>query len=115
MQVTLKTKDGIAIIEISGRMVFDEALFRMREHIRKLLQSGTKAFVLDVSKVSHCDSSACGEIISAYSSIAKAGGSLALVKPMERVRIIWTRIRLTEVLKIFETLPEAEEFVRRSL
>ena len=112
MRITFETKDDIAILKISGRMIFDETLFLLRSYVRNALQSGVLRFVIDISDVPYLDSSGCGEMISTYISIAKANGSMALLNPAERVRILLTRIRLTEILKIFDTLDEAQEFVR---
>lgn len=93
--------------------MFDESLLSLRDHVAHLLQAGVKRFIFDFSAVPHCDSSGCGEIISAYASIRKVGGGVAFIKPSERVHVLWTRIRLTDVFPIFEGLPEAEAFVRR--
>jgi anti-anti-sigma factor len=93
--------------------VFDESLLTLREHVRELLHTGVKGFVLDFTDVPYCDSSGCGELIGAYTSIHKAGGLIAFVKPTARVRVLWERIRLTDIFKIFDTLAEAETFVRR--
>jgi anti-anti-sigma factor len=112
MRITAETRDGIAILKISGRIVFDESLFLMRGHVQKALESGIRCFVLDISEVPHLDSSGCGELISVYSSIAKARGSLAIVNPGERVRLLLQRIGVTEILRIVDTLEEAERLVR---
>ncbi|HYR41939.1 MAG TPA: STAS domain-containing protein, partial [Terriglobia bacterium] len=62
--------------------------------------------------VPYCDSSGCGEIIGAYSSIRKAGGTVAVLNPNERIRLLWARIKLADVLSIFDRLEEAEAYVR---
>src|SRR5262245_31433917 len=93
-------------------MVFDESLFLLRQHIRDLLQSGIRRFVIDVSDVPYLDSSACGEVLGAYSSIMKSGGTLVFVNPSERVRVLWSRIKVTEILRSFATLDEALAVVR---
>ena len=113
MRITTETRNGVAVLTLSGRLIFDDSLLSLREHVRRLLDAGLRRFIMDLSEVSHCDSSGCGEIIGAYASITKAGGAVAFLKPAERVRVLWTRIKLREVFSIFDTLPEAETFVRR--
>jgi anti-anti-sigma regulatory factor len=95
-----------------GRLVFDETLFHLHPKVRELLQLGVDAFIFDISQVQHCDSSGCGEIIAAYVAITKAGAVCAFVGPTARVLVVWERIRLTEVLKIVKSLPEAETFIQ---
>ena len=35
MEVTSKTTDGIGIVKVSGRMIFEDSLFVLREHVQK--------------------------------------------------------------------------------
>ncbi len=110
--ITTETRESVATLTLSGRLMFDESLLGLREHIAVLRDAGIKRYVFDMSNVPHCDSSGCGEMISAYASIRKSGGAAAFIRPSERVRIIWTRIRLTDVFPIFDTWAEADAYVR---
>jgi anti-anti-sigma factor len=112
VHITVAVKDGVALIKISGRMIFDESLFLLRRHVRELLASGILRYVVDISEAPYLDSSACGEVIGMYSSITKAQGSLAFVNPNARVRTLWKRIRIIEILNIFDSLDEAMKFVQ---
>ena len=112
MQITSDTKNDIAILTFSGRLIFDQSLLSLRDEIGHFLRSGIQRFIFDVSAVPHCDSSGCGEIIGAYSSIRKAGGTVAVLNPTERVRLLWERIKLTDVFPVFNRLEDAEAYVR---
>jgi anti-anti-sigma factor len=114
VQITKDTKDGVATLTFSGRMVFDQTLLALRDEIGAYLDSGVTRFVFDVSAVPHCDSAGCGEMIGIYTNVRKAGGAVAVVNPTERVRTLWSRIKLTDVLPIFDRMDEAEAYVRRS-
>jgi anti-anti-sigma factor len=111
VQITSEVKDNVVFIKISGRMVHDGSLIRLREHVLYELQSGIRRFVIDISEVPHFDSSGCGEVISTYTSIRRANGALAFVNPTERVLLLWEWTRIREVLNIFNTLDEARQFV----
>jgi anti-anti-sigma factor len=113
VQITSDTKNGIAILRLSGRMIFDQSLLSLRDEIAHFLKSGINRFIFDVSAVPHCDSSGCGEIIGAYSSICKAGGTVAVVNPTDRVRTLWDRIKLTDMFPTFDRFEDAESYVRR--
>ena len=93
-------------------MVIDASLFRLREHVLYGLESEMRRFVIDISEVSHLDSSGCGEVISVHTSIHRAKGALVFVNPTERVRVLWAHTRLVDVLNIFNTLDEARDFIR---
>jgi hypothetical protein len=83
VQITSEVRDKVDFIKISGRMVHDGSLVRLREHVLYELQSGIRRFVVDISEVPHLDSSGCGEVISAHTSILRANGALALAPPNE--------------------------------
>lgn len=114
MQITVEVQGSIALIKLSERMIFDESLFLLRRRVRELLDSGVLRYIIDISDVAYLDSSACGEMIGAYSSITKAQGSLAVVNPNPRVRTLWKRIRISEILNIFDSLEGAMKFVQAS-
>src|SRR5439155_15651996 len=98
-------------VTLSGRLVFQTAVI-LREEVHKRLDSGIKRFIFDVSAISYCDSAGCGEFIDVFSTVGKAAGAVAFLKPTERVHDLWTRIRLTEIFKIFDTIEEAEASFR---
>jgi anti-anti-sigma factor len=114
VQIHVEINGRVAVLKISGGMIFDESLFLLREHVQNLLESEIRRVVVDISEVPHIDSSGCGEVIRIYTSIVKANGALAFVNPTERVRVLWTRIKLTDVFHVFNTLDEALSFVQMS-
>ena len=111
VQLTSQLKDGIDFITISGRTVYDASVFRLREHVQFQIEAGVRRFVIDVSEVPYVDSCGCGEVVSAHTSIVRAGGALAFVNPAERVRTLWEWMKLSQVLHIFNTIDEARLFV----
>jgi len=115
VEINSEIKDNIVWITISGRMVLDKSLFRLREQVLYGLESGKRGFVVDISQLSHLDSSGCGEVISAHTSIQRAKGVLVFVNPAEHVRRLWDHTKLNTVLVIRETPDEARAFVRQSL
>jgi anti-sigma B factor antagonist len=113
VEISSEVRDKIVWVKISGRMVFDASLFRLREHVLYGLECGIRRFVIDISEVSYLDSCGCGEVISVHTSIHRAKGSLVFVNPTERIRLLWAHTKLVEVLNISNTLDEARDFVCR--
>ena len=66
MEISSEINETILWIRISGRMVLDASLFRLREHVLYGLETGIRRFAIDISEVSHLDSCGCGEVISVY-------------------------------------------------
>ena len=111
MQLASEVRDSIDFIKVSGRMVYDGSIYRLREHVLYGLQTGIRRFVIDLSEVPHLDSCGCGEVISIYTSVLRVNGALGFVNPTERVRLLWEWTKLAEVLQVFETLEDARQFV----
>ncbi len=111
MLLTSETRNGIAIVTLTGKLVFDESLFTVRPKVRQILEAGIRAIVFDLSGVPHADSSGCGEMIGAFTTIRKADGRVAFVGLTPRIRQLWERINLVNIFDVFETLPEAEAFL----
>jgi anti-sigma B factor antagonist len=111
VDITSKTEGNVLWIKIAGPMVLDASLFRLREQVMYGLEAGVTRFVIDLSEVSHLDSSGCGQVISAYTSVQRANGRLIFVNPSERVRAVWAHTKLNEVLSICSTLDEARGLV----
>ena len=112
MEITSEVRDNIVWIRLSGKMVLDASLFRLRENVLHGLESGMRRFVIDISQVSYLDSSGCGQVISVHTSVERAKGTLVFVNPSERVRLLWAQTKLVQVLNIFDSLDEARGFVR---
>jgi anti-sigma B factor antagonist len=112
MELNSEVRDNIVWIKVSGGMVFDGSLFRLREQVLYGLQTGVRRFVIDISEVSYLDSSGCGEVVRVHTSISRERGSLVFVKPSERIRLLWKHTKLIQVLNVFDTLDEARDFVQ---
>ena len=107
MTIDAKATDDAVVLTVTGRMVFGESLFQIRGHVQKAISSGVRRFIVDLSGVPYLDSSACGELISIHTSIMKTNGTLTIVNPQERVRLLLSRIRLNEIFKIVDTIEQA--------
>ena len=111
MQISVAIDNGIAVIRISGKMIFDDSLFKLRKHVQEQLQSGIRRFIVDLAEVPHIDSSGCGEVIRVSGSIVKAEGLVAFIGLTGRVRTLWGRIKLDQIFQAFETADEAKQFL----
>ncbi len=110
--MTSTANDGLGILKVTGRMIFEDSLFVLREQVQQAIASGIRGFVIDLSGVPYLDSSAWGELIRVHASIAKAEGSVVILNPVERVRGLLSRTGLIGVFRIVNSLEDAERLVR---
>ena len=83
MNFSLSTKkvEDVVVITAAGRLTTGEPVLLLRDTIGKLSDGGAREFVLDLSEVSHIDSAALGELVSAYTMLRNRNGDIKLVLP----------------------------------
>ena len=102
MSLSLTASDvrGVVVVDLSGRFTVLEVDFR--ETILQFLRSGKREFVFKMNDLSYIDSFGLGQLISVYTSILNAGGSVRLHTPGQRVRDLLKITKLDTVFDIIE-------------
>ena len=116
--MNLKTKirqvDGVAVVDVSGRIILGEETQLLRETIQGLLAEGQLEILLDLGEVSFVDSAGIGVLVSAFTSVRNRGGELKLLKLTRRVRDV---LQITKLYTVFEIRDDEaasiESFQRR--
>jgi len=111
--VNLKTKirqvDGIAVVDVSGRIILGEETKLLRETIQRLLGGGQKQILLNLGEVSFIDSAGIGELVSAFTSVRNRGGDLKLLKLTRRVHEV---LQITKLYTVFDIRDDEEAAIR---
>ncbi len=109
MNVKTETKENVAIINVSGKIVVGEELDKLRNTVLEVLNSGKKNIILNLADVPYVDSTGLGEIIRSYISVKKNGGSLRLLKISEKIKdlLIISKLITTFQKDIYDNLDEA--------
>ncbi len=79
----------------------------LKDRILKLLESGDKQLVIDLSEVRFIDSSGLGALLSGYKNANLHHGSLVLAGPQSRVKSMFELTRLNQVFDIYASVAEA--------
>lgn len=101
MNLRIKTRqvDGVAVVDVSGRVILGEETKLLRETIQSLLGEGQKEVLLNLGEVSFIDSAGIGELVSAFTSVRNRGGELKLLNLTRRVRDV---LQITKLYTVFE-------------
>jgi anti-sigma B factor antagonist len=91
--------DGVAVLDLSGRITLGEGSVQIRDAIRDLLGKGRKNILLDLGEVNYIDSSGLGELVSAYTSARNQGAALKLLKLTKKVHDL---LQLTKLYTVFD-------------
>ena len=99
MNISERKLDDVTILDIEGNLAREEnSQFRTR--VAAIINAGARKLVLNLTNVSHMDSSGLGELISCYASMQKFGGSLKLLNPNHRLENL---LVITKLITVFET------------
>jgi anti-sigma B factor antagonist len=107
MTVSERGVGNVTILDVSGNVTLNDGAEQMRDKVRSVLQQGQKYLLMNLSKVSYMDSAGLGELVQAYSTVAKQGGRLKLVSPTKRLQDLLVITKLATVFDSFDDEPTA--------
>ncbi len=98
---------GTAVLSLTGRVMLGEESEQIGKLIGRLLESGTRMFVIDLSGVTHIDSTGIGRFIAGFNQVLPAGGKLLMAGATGQVRDAFAVTRLDTVFEFYAGLDEA--------
>lgn len=101
--------DGVAVVDLSGRIVLGEATTTLREVLQNLASQGQKKILLNLAEVSYIDSSGLGALVSGYTTITGQAGQLKLLNLTAKVKDL---LQITKLLTVFEVFTDEASAVR---
>ncbi|HEX2465168.1 MAG TPA: STAS domain-containing protein [Thermoanaerobaculia bacterium] len=105
-----RTKEGeVLVIALRGRMSLGEGDAEAGQEIRSALAAGEKKILLDMKGVPVLDSSGVGELMAAYTSVSRHGGTIKLLGLSPRVGEVLKITRLVGIFDIYDDRIEAIE------
>jgi len=102
MTVSERSVGSVTIIDVSGNVTLTDGAEQVRDKVRSILQQGQKSVLVNLAKVSYMDSAGLGELVQAYSTVAKQGGKLKLVSPTKRLKDLLVITKLATVFEMFD-------------
>ena len=99
---SMREVGGVAIMDISGRIVLGEESAAVRNLVCDLLNKGHKKILLNLADVHYIDSSGLGNLVGSFTSVRKQGGELKLLHLTTKVQELMLITRLYTVFDILE-------------
>lgn len=103
LQLTTHEKDGVMIVDASGRLALGESTNLLRKKLRELSDGGSKMILLNMAGVTYIDSSGLGELVAAYTTVTATGGRMKLLNLAKRVHDL---LQITKLYTVFETFED---------
>lgn len=96
--IVLTREDNKAVVRPAGDDIVAASIPELRSKMRRAVEEGVRELVVDLTEVQMVDSSGIGLLISAYNSLRKVGGSLAVIHAS------------AEILELFQTMRMHQHF-----
>lgn len=100
LRMTERDVNGIAVLEIEGRIVLGEESNAFREKVKALLAEGKKKIVLNLANVGYIDSAGLGTLVASFHSARSQGATLKLSNLGAKFREV---LQVTKLMTVFDT------------
>jgi anti-sigma B factor antagonist len=107
LKMTERTVDGVAVLDLEGRIVLGEESSALRERVKNLLVADRKKIVLNMGNVSYIDSAGLGALVASFTSAKNQGAILKLVNLGQKFREVLQVTKLLTVFEVYDTEPAA--------
>lgn len=101
MEILEREREGVAILDLKGRLTVGPAATEVREAISKLAGAGQNKIVLNLQHVDYIDSTGLGTLVVCYTALQKAGGGLKLLNVNKRNLELLVLTKLSTVFELF--------------
>ena len=111
MQIAERSAGDVKVLDLSGQMTLtkgDDQLFKDKVH--SLVHQGHKKILVNLANVTHVDSAGLGELVAAFTTVTKAGGSMKLVNLTKRLHDL---LSITKLLTVFDTFDSEQDALKQ--
>ena len=107
MTVVERRIGDVTVLDLKGRLVFEEGDSVLRAHVHRLLEQGRIQIVVNLRDVTYVDSCGIGVLVSKYVSLRRKGGDLRFVNVTPRSHRLLEITKLVDIFRLFDTEEEA--------
>jgi anti-sigma B factor antagonist len=108
MKISTRGSQGVAILDVDGRMTVDTASdASLAASARDLMREGRRHVLVNLDRVTSIDTTGVRDLVEAYVAVTRQHGSLKLIHLPERVRGVLMITRLLSILEVFGTEGDA--------
>lgn len=110
MNISQRSVQGVCVLDIDGPITLGaEGSEKLGDKVRSVLQTGEKQVLLNLASVAYIDSAGLGELVNAYTTVKKQGGSLKLVGVTKKLKDLLVITKLATVFDSFDSEAAALE------
>ena len=108
LKILIRKSQGSRYLDLRGKSTFGNSGSEMLSaELRRLSDNGVNNLLLNVEKLTQVDSSSIGIMVRAYVALRRKGGSLKLLRPRDRVKMVLNVFHLLDTIPNFEDESQA--------
>jgi anti-sigma B factor antagonist len=107
MTVVERRLGNVTVLDLKGRLVFDDGDSVLRERINELVDQGRLNLVVNLGDVTYIDSCGIGVLVAKYVSLRRKGGDLRFVRVTPRSQRVMEITKLMDIFRIYDTEADA--------
>lgn len=108
MKLSRRKKDGVAIVDLKGKILIGDGIDELREEINNLIKEKETKILLNFADVPYLDSTGLGEVVRSYTSVKKEGGSIKIINLTQKVEDL---LSVTKLITVFETFEDEDKAI----
>ena len=108
MKITARHREGVTILDVSGKITIGIGDVALRDAVHEALGAGAKNILVNLAQVTTIDSSGIGELVSSYTTVKNRGGVLALLNLPPKVSDL---LQITQLITVFDIYDDEAEAI----
>ena len=109
MQITERQVGDVMILDLKGKITLGEGDELLKDKVNSIVSQGRRKIVLNLAEVPYLDSAGLGEVVRAYTTVSRQGGSLKLLNLTKRIEDL---LSITKLLTVFDTFDSEAEAIK---
>src|ERR1041385_7021372 len=109
MQIVERKNSDVTVLDLKGKITLGEGDELLKDKVNSLVNQGQKKIILNLAEVPYLDSAGLGEVVRAYTTVSRQGGSLKLLDLTKRITDL---LAITKLLTVFETYDSESDAVK---
>jgi len=100
VNITVREAGPVAVVDVNGRLTLGPPVEALGQTIRRVLESGSRKLLLNLTHLTYIDSAGMGALVSALKATRESGGQLRLSGIQHKVLTLIETANLNQVFEI---------------
>ena len=113
LELTTRIKEGVLVVDCSGRIVFGDESIYLRDTMKELITQNNR-IVLNLAGTNYIDSRGLGTLVHLYTTARNNGGAIKLANLTRRIGELLQVTKLLTVFEVFESEHKAVQSFKKA-